>query len=180
MCLYFSSNHGAAFKTFALVVYIVFLLISVVPIFGDTANPPRKGRRWSGAMWSGIHSLLISWIVTGFGVAALGFQVRKTLSRPSDRALSRLGLVAQATVFALVAVSSVVRVEFPWELLEGHRVNLGLLCSRYELVGWAAIDNAIFALGQAVLLWITSRLARLERKTPDDETEPLLRDSVVS
>jgi hypothetical protein len=86
-----------------------------------------------------------------------------------------VGLAVQAAVFALVAVSWVMRVQFPWELLDGHKITFGVLITWYEIVGWAAVDNAIFALVQIVLLWIVSHRSSQRIRAAGDESEPLLR-----
>jgi hypothetical protein len=131
-------------------------------------------RLWFGALYHGTHTLFLSWIITGFGVAAVFFQARETITRSPGQALSRVGLAAQALVFALVAVSWVMRVRFPWELLDGRRVTFGVLVTWYELVGWAAVDNAVFALGQGVLLGIVSRHKVKGDDVSEGETQPLL------
>jgi hypothetical protein len=131
-------------------------------------------RLWFGALYHGIHTLFLSWIITGFGVAAVFFQVRKTVTLSPSQALSRVGQAAQAVVFALAAVSWVMRVRFPWELLDGHQVTFGVIVTWYELVGWAAVDNAVFALGQGVLLGVVSRHKVKVEETSEGEAQPLL------
>ena len=79
----------------------------------------------------------------------------------------------QAVVFALVALSWIKRVGFPYD--EVDHFPLSLFWSWYQLVGWAAVDNAVFALGQALLWGITTYLLDRGDITVDgDETEPLL------
>jgi hypothetical protein len=133
-------------------------------------------RRWFGALYYAIHSLFLSWIITGLGVAAVFFQARETVTRPPSQALSRVGLAAQAMVFALVAVSWAMRVRFPWELLDGRQVTFGALVTWYELVGWATVDNVVFALGQGVLLCVVSRHKVKGGEASEGETQPLLSD----
>ncbi|KAF2268064.1 hypothetical protein CC78DRAFT_530455 [Lojkania enalia] len=172
-CLYFPSDHRDASKRFVLGVYFAFLLISIVPIFTDAVSPGENdARRWNGALFHGVHSLFINPIVTGFGIASLYFQAKETLSRSLPQALSIIGLAAQAIVFAVVAVSWIMRVEFPYGGLD--RVSFGVFSTWYQLVGWAALDSAIFALVQAALLWIASRHLRRTNGTSDSETQPLL------
>jgi hypothetical protein len=131
-------------------------------------------RLWFGALYHGIHTLLLSWIITGLGVAAVFFQARETVTRSPCQALSRVGLAAQAVVFALVAVSWVMRVGFPWELLDGRQVTFGVFTTWYELVGWAAVDNAVFALGQGVLWEVVSRHQVKGDNVSESETQSLL------
>jgi hypothetical protein len=48
----------------------------------------------------------------------------------------------------------------------------------YEAVGWAAVDNAIFAIGQAVIFCLAiNRLSQRGNILLSNETEPLLRGS---
>ena len=82
-----------------------------------------------------------------------------------------MGLATQAVVFALVALSWTARVRFP--AIEG--VSLNLLTAWYQLVGWAAVDNAIFAIIQFMLLSLAKHHQRgaVDTFTRPDE-EPLL------
>ena len=174
VCLYLPAEHRDCSVSFAVGVYIAFLLVSVVPLFTDAIAPARhEDRIWTMAFFFGVHSLLLSWVVTGFNVATIYCQVRQTLSRPRVQALSPVGLAAQAAGFALMAISWIGRVKFPYEGLDGH--FWGSLSSWYELVGWAAIDNGIFALGQAILLWVVWHHETWGNGARDEETEPLLR-----
>lgn len=73
-------------------------------------------------------------------------------------------------MFTLVAVSWTMRAAFPsvWEWHGGF-----FLVVWYQYVGWAAVDNAVFAVVQAGLLWAATR-KWLEEDGGSDETEPLL------
>jgi hypothetical protein len=176
LCLLLPSDHRDAPTWFAVGTYVAFLSISLAPLYLDIINPSYPNdRRWFGAIYSGIHTLFLNWIVTGLGATALLFQVRETLLRLPSEALSHAGLAVQAAVFALIAVSWVMRVKFPWELLDGHKITFGVLITWYEIVGWAAVDNAIFALIQIVLLWIVSHRSSQRIRAAGDESEPLLR-----
>jgi hypothetical protein len=119
----------------------------------------------------GVHSLFLSWIISGFNVVTIYFQVRETQMRPQEQALSRMGLAVQAVIFILVAFSWIGRVEFPYP--DGG-FPWTSLSTWYELVGWAAVDNGIFAIGQAILLWIVSRQDAFNSGVVHGETEPLL------
>ena len=78
-------------------------------------------------------------------------------------------------MFALVAVSWVMRVKFLWEKIGGHKIGVGFLQTWFELVGWAVVDNVVFALGQAVLLGVVLRYAGKGSEESEGETELLLR-----
>ncbi|CAO2648046.1 Nn.00g089680.m01.CDS01 [Neocucurbitaria sp. VM-36] len=173
VCLYLPSDHRDGSGKFAIGAYIAFLLISVVPVFADAIEPmPWEDRKWPMSLFFGYHSLYLSWIITGFNVAAVCYQAKEMLSRPWDRALSHVGLATQALVFALIAISWIGRVKFPYE---EHGFPWGFLSTWYELVGWAAVDNGIFALGQAILLWIGLCRTTSGSGGFHEETEPLLR-----
>ena len=134
-------------------IYIAFLLISLAPVIFESALPPsgtnpNHDRRWVSAVFSYTHCILVSPIVTAIAVAALFPQARETWSRSDPGALSVRALAAQAIVFAVVA--------FCWSL----RMTLPLgvvFITWYQLVGWAAVDNLVFAIVQAVLWWISRR-----------------------
>jgi hypothetical protein len=123
-------------------------------------------------IFSGVHSLFLSWIVTGFNILAIYFQVKETRLRLQEQALSRMGLAVQVVVFILLAFSWIGRVEFPYP--DGG-FPWTYMSTWYELVGWATVDNGIFAMGQAILLWIVSRQEAFNSGVVHGETEPLLR-----
>jgi hypothetical protein len=151
-------------------IYVSFLLISLVPVLFEAALPPtgsdpNHDRRWVSAIWVNTHSILINPIVTALAFAALFPQLRELRSRPTDPgALSVEGLAVQAAVFFVVALCWPLRLRLPW--------GVGLV-TWYQLVGWAAIDNAVFAFVQAVL-WTFAR-RRGFAGVDDRETTPLIR-----
>jgi len=150
--------------------YITFAIISIVPVLTDAINPAeREDRRWFGAIFQYVHAFWINYIVTGFAIGALYFQAREIMGRPSPEALSVIGLIAQSIVFSVVTISWTLRVECPYENLWSVRP-----LAWYELVGWVVVDNAIFAIVQAVLLWVALRHARRTSVAANCETEPLL------
>jgi len=120
----------------------------------------------------GVHSQFLSWIITSFNIVAIYFQKLETRLRPQVLALSDLGLALQAVIFTVVGFSWVGRIKFPYP--DGGLPWAGL-STWYQLVGWATVDNGIFALGQAILLWIVAG-HRLDERVYG-ETEPLLRVS---
>jgi len=95
----------------------------------------------------------------------------ETKSRGETGALSVQGLVVQAAVFLLVGFSFVYRLTLlgePEDFDEHLIVNLR---DWYWLLGWATINNVIFALGQGLLAWIASRQSGGE---DHGEQDPLL------
>ncbi|KAI1944369.1 hypothetical protein LOZ12_004242 [Ophidiomyces ophidiicola] len=176
LCFYYPSEQAGEKRT-ALTIYITFFLISVVPVIVESALPARRDdveqdRRWFSAMFSGVHMIFVHPIVTLLGFASLFAQARETLSRSSPGALSPLGLAAQAVVFAAVALYWPFRMTIPeefWRMSPWNR-----LVAWYQLVGWATVDNTIFALVQAILFWIATRRTGDNLGLTSDETAPLL------
>ena len=162
-----------------------FLLISIAPlVLVATLYLERKDghraeqeRQWVSAMYGGIHMLFINPVVTLLGIFSLYSQMRKTLAQPSVGVLSIYGLAVQAVVFAFVAIS------WPFRLNLGPEfpgIPLSALGSWYQLVGWATVDNAIFATVQAVLFWIAVRRSGDgEVVISSDDTTPLLGSGIV-
>lgn len=101
---------------------------------------------------------IIGPIVQILGSAALWAQwseVKRSRSsdgNATDNALSVRGLVVQAVVFLLVGISFLWRMRIPDEELSEHFiVNLRMW---YWIVGFATINNLIFAVVQGLLAWI--------------------------
>jgi hypothetical protein len=157
----------------AIATYIAFFLISGVPLFADAVNPGHKeDRRWILALFFGVHSMFLSWIITAFTGIAIYYQSKEIASQPDRTALSRLGLIVQAVVFLIVALSWIGRVRFSYE---GFSERFwGMLSTWYELVGWAAVDTGIFAFGEALLLWILVQSRSAAGSMPHGEEQPLL------
>lgn len=179
LCLYYPSAHRDASDRQVTAVYTIFLLLSLLPALALLWSPPpdREDRRWRPALFHGAHSLWLSPLATLLALAAAFFQLRETRRAPGPdhQAPSLAGLAAQAAVFALVAVSWALRVVFPWsEVPAGaRRVGFGLFVAWYQLVGWAAVDNAVFALVQGVVWWAARR--RIRGGGPGvGEREPLI------
>jgi hypothetical protein len=115
--------------------------------------------------------MFINPVVTVLCIAALFVQAKETKSRSDPGGLSVTGLAVQAVIFAVVALSWLFRLVFPWN---EHLINLGGLLMWYQYVGWVAVDNAIFAVAQAVLYWLATRSRRGIAGIGGGETEPLL------
>jgi hypothetical protein len=99
---------------------------------------------------------MVGTVVQLLSIAAMRAQARETRSRGSAGSLSVQSQVMQAVVFLLVGISFAFRLELPAEALDEHFiVNVR---EWYWLVGWATINNVMFALAQGWLAWIVSRL----------------------
>ncbi|KAJ5164248.1 uncharacterized protein N7500_006078 [Penicillium coprophilum] len=85
---------------------------------------------------------------------------------------SLTGLKFQAVAFMLSAISWVPRVSVPWDLyLDGEHPIMMVVNSWYHMVGFVAVDDAFFALGQGFLLWLSLQQIR---RAEDEERQPLL------
>lgn len=149
--------------------YIAFLLISVALIIFESTLPPtgtdpHHDRRWVTAIFGNTHTIVVDPIITIIAIIALFPQTRETLSRSDPGALSVDALAAQAIVFALVALYWPRRMRLP--------SGVGFI-TWYQLVGWAVVDNFVFALVQAVLWSISTRL-RPSNSTENGEATALI------
>jgi hypothetical protein len=125
---------------------------------GDGSLPVEKDRRWFSATFEGVHTIYINPIVTAIGVLSLLPEARTIVTHRSPSALSLVGLGFQATSFTLVGISWLFRLTIPHEYWRTDPAEA--LVSWYQLVGWAAVDNLVFAFVQAVLLVIALRQRR--------------------
>ncbi|KAF9888963.1 hypothetical protein FE257_008133 [Aspergillus nanangensis] len=179
LCLWLPSDHRTGYKLGLLTVYILFTLISIVPLFIDALDHdifgPRgsSDRNWAEALFSGGHLLFINPIATILAIGAFFYQARAIRALPIGnlQAISLLGLLTQGVVFAVVAISWTMRVKF-LDLSFGDIIAHGGWFSWYELVGWAAVDNAVFAMVQIALFCLARKYAGA--KMDDAEREPLL------
>lgn len=99
--------------------------------------------------------MYINPVVTVIGLAALFARAGESRSRSSLGALSGEGLAFQAVVFAVVALDWPRRMTTHsvfWEM-----VPWWAYVTWCQLLGWAAVDSAVFAFVQAVLLWVVRR-----------------------
>ncbi|KAH8709945.1 hypothetical protein GQ44DRAFT_742971 [Phaeosphaeriaceae sp. PMI808] len=161
-------------KSLVLGIYLIFLLISIVPAMVDaiTRADDKNLGKLEIKLFIAAHYVIMPWLITFFNVVALFFQATKILSLPPNQALSLKGLAAQAVIFALLGITWVSRVRFPYNDYTGVTGNF--LMDWFRLVGWTVVDSIIFSIGQAVLLWIILCRVALGKKTTKGETEPLL------
>ncbi|KFZ18427.1 hypothetical protein V502_04103 [Pseudogymnoascus sp. VKM F-4520 (FW-2644)] len=171
LCLFYSHS-PRSLKVSVVAVYISFLLISVVPTFIDAIDPAEPSQRiWISGILISVHTMYINPIVT------MGIIWAFCAQRHKASALSTLGLATQAVVFSLVALSWTSRVRFIDDL---HGVPPGVPLQRififwYQVVGWATVDNAIFAMIQFVLFCLaTHHKRRIADSFSLPEQEPLL------
>ncbi|CAG7981086.1 unnamed protein product [Penicillium nalgiovense] len=179
--LYYNSA-GRLSKALTILIYIGFLMISLMPLVVDATTdvfcPPDRPNcpeidRDAIAMFEGLHSNLLLPFFTII-LLVIGFyrQMRKPIQN-----LSLTGLKLQAAVFTLSAISWAFRLYFPWHLYhEDPRRSWPLyliLPAWYQGVGFVAFDDAAFALGQGILLYLALRQQR-RAGAADAERQPLL------
>lgn len=158
------------------VMYTCYLLISLVPIIVVAASPgPKEDRKWFDALFMGYHIILLNLPITILGVASLYPQSRAILRRPRDSgpgALSLVGLAVQSVLFLILGLT------WPARLSWGFAGLIGAFFSWFQMVGFVPVDHIIFALVQAILLYIAVRhngwRARPVETHPATERDPLL------
>lgn len=84
---------------------------------------------------------------------AFAYQAAATRASHGSSALSKTALGFQALVFLVLAVLWPFRLVMP-EMLRGSR--LGELVEWYCVVGWPGVNNAVIAVGQYVVLYMTA------------------------
>ncbi|KAJ0422348.1 hypothetical protein BJY00DRAFT_311069 [Aspergillus carlsbadensis] len=169
LCLYFPSQTNFNSKRaifgvhFACFFYAVIpLLICAIIVRLDDDN--NAYREWPALLVITPHMLWLTYVGTILAAVAIYSQARAIL-RPDPleslttqrTSLSVLGLAIQSVLFILLAVSWIFRLSFP-PLPEGatwwdYRVTKVW----FELVGSIAVDNAVFGVGQGILLLIVLR-----------------------
>jgi hypothetical protein len=140
--------------------YLVFVVISLVPTiaeqFIDFSNDTMSEHDWFDVLYIMMPMFVLGPIVQILGFVALWAQASEIKSRSPGKedALSVKGLLVQAVVFLLVGLSFLWRLRIPAEEGEGEGYWLADLREWYWTVGFATINNLIFAVVQGVLAWI--------------------------
>lgn len=165
----------------AVLIYLAVLFATLVPAVVIINNPdehkksPGNGTPFFARdIFLGGHVSCIVPVITFPTALSFYFEGRLILSQPPADAgsLSLIGLLLQALVFGAVAVSWESRVQRP-----DHPPPLGgglVWWGWYRMIAWAAIDNAVFAAGQAYL-WLVLCRGVTDNVASSGETEPLLR-----
>ena len=84
---------------------------------------------------------------------ALANQARMTWKHPRRSALSPTALALQAVLYLGLAIAWPYRLALPPELRNHGISSFDWIYSEwYPMVGWACVNNALLALGQAVVL----------------------------
>lgn len=145
--------------------YTVVLLLYLGPQVLLTYEEEEEVRLVFFSVYYGAVFLYVNYIITGLGIASLFVQW------PQATALSARGLAPQAIVFALAAISWVLLAHFD---PNAKTENKGGLIGWYLYVGFAAVDNGVFAVVQAILFYRVWRGTGGGNTARSLETEPLL------
>jgi hypothetical protein len=164
-------------KALIAAIYSGFLIISLAPVIADAVSdifcPPDhpncpEHERDAIALFQGLHAvILLPFLTTVPLVVGIYKQARRPLQTQSPT-----GLKLQTAAFMLSAISWVPRVSVPWDLyLDGEHPVIMVINAWYHMVGFVAVDNAVYALGQGTVLWLSSRQIR---RAEEGERQPLL------
>ncbi|RAH54250.1 hypothetical protein BO85DRAFT_480631 [Aspergillus piperis CBS 112811] len=180
LSLRYPSDSSFRDKLSATLSYIAYFLVAVVPsvcvvLTTRRGEDPRTSENeWQFALWSGVHLILVNPVMTLLSFSAVFCQAPKLLKGVSPpRALSLPGLAIQAGVFTVLALSWPFRFVYldpDWNVF----ASWFALYTWYSSVGWTAVDCAVFALVQVILLWLACRNRKHWQLAEDGETEPLL------
>ncbi|KAL4885398.1 hypothetical protein BJY04DRAFT_134061 [Aspergillus karnatakaensis] len=182
LCIFYRPT-GQSYRRY-IALYFLYILISVVPELLDLLGFIKDGEDFTHEDYQQhfifVHIVLINPIVTILGGASAKYQLPQIQRQPEKSALSVLGLLVQAVVFAIVAVSWVWRVVYASDLW---------CCLSFEWVDWyynygrPVVDNAVFAGVQFTLFLMWAKLRRGgrggrggKRDRERGETRPLLAD----
>jgi hypothetical protein len=173
-CLYLPPSRPGE-KVIVTIAYLIFFIISLgaVILLAATIATSAKRDGWLPLLFGGPHLLYINPIITVAGIFSLLAQVTQMGPNISRSALSTDGLVAQAILFAIIGISWVFRLVPPGEFYD-RRDSWTNWNMWFELVGWAVLDNLIFAFVQAAVFCIAWR-RREDAAIVDERTSLLAR-----
>jgi hypothetical protein len=180
--LWFPSDSDHVHKQLLLKIYIAFFLLAILPLFLCALVQHLDVDKSS---WQELpvvltmfpHTQSLTYLSTIMAIAAIYPQARMFLGHSSlNRSLSVLGLAIQALVFTTLAISWFSRVAFspPPEDFP-HWWGYWALSVWFEWVGWAVVDNGVFAIGQGILFVLAVRRWSVAGALgTEGEREPLL------
>lgn len=158
------------------VLYTCYLFISLVPIIVVAASPgSEEDHKWFDALFTGFHIIFFNPPIIILGAISVYPQVRAILRRPRGSgtgALSLVGLAVQAVLFLLLGLTWSARLAW------GYPIFGRGFSSWFQMVGFVPFDYLIFALVQAILLYVAVRRngwhASIDEEHPASERDPLL------
>ncbi|KAL3298595.1 ATP synthase F0 [Colletotrichum asianum] len=117
------------------VIYLIFILVSLVPAIFDAIFPDSRSepRNWGRDLFVMGHYLILLPVSSILVLASAVPQAREIQRQSSPGAISVPGFATQTVVFALLAISWMVRVRYPpySPSYDGW----------YRLVGWPVVNN---------------------------------------
>lgn len=125
------------------------MLFFLYPPFGGTADD------YAFFLIAGFDYYIVNPLTTLSIAIALTHQANTTWKHQGETALSPTALASQAVLYLGLAISWPYRLALPHNLWSWETVSFGWICSEwYPVVGWACVNNAILALGQAVVFFV--------------------------
>jgi len=104
---------------------------------------------------AGFDYWIVNPLTTNSIAIALIHQATMTWSYRGKTALSPAALVLQLVLYLGLAIAWPYRLALPASLWPREGLTLEWICSEwYPVVGWACVNNAVIALGQAVVLFV--------------------------
>lgn len=175
LTLHYLPNDKRVHKYTAVAIYITFLLISVIPEFIDiiAGNHHDTGsdRELLLAWFIIPHITFVNPVVTVAILISFIIQICRRLQEESP-CLNFRTLATQAIVFALLAISWLLRASWPSNRIPAFFDSP--LIEWYRQIGWPAVDHFVFAIGQAILCYVTWRRSIDREESLSGEREPLL------
>jgi hypothetical protein len=121
----------------------------------------------------GVNQYGINPIITIATGVAFILQFNTTADTRGASAMNRMTLLLPTLIFLALAVSWPFRFKVPQIMRDLFRGDVWLLEEWYPLVGWTCVNNAIIAIGHAVMLYAASGRAR-GGVIPEGERQALL------
>jgi hypothetical protein len=125
------------------------ILFFLYPPFGGSADD------YAFFLIAAFDYYIVNPITTLSIAIALAHQANTTWKHQGETALSPTELASQAVLYLGLAISWPYRLALPHNLWSWEIISFDWICSEwYPVVGWACVNNAILALGQAVVFFV--------------------------
>jgi len=125
------------------------MLFFLYPPFGGDAN------EYAFFLIAGFDYYIVNPLTTISIVIALVNQTRMTWEPQGRPALSPTTLALQAVLYLGLAIAWPYRLVLPPELWSWETISFDFIYSEwYPMVGWACVNSAVLALGQAVVFFV--------------------------
>jgi hypothetical protein len=123
---------------------------------------------------AGFDYWIVNPLITISIAIALIHQATMTWSHRGETALSPIALALQVVLYLGLAIAWPYRLALPANLWPREGPTLEWICAEwYPVVGWACVNNAMIALGQAVVLFVWYR-SRENNTYAVEAEQPLL------